>query len=112
MILQYDVKNVSPWEDAVATYKFTYATDNKFLRPGDMKANILVTLDVCGKGVSLAAQTANLNSVLCNHFRNFFCSSYTVYNFGLDGLESRLISKGSYSMVCKEHCGQINQFFK
>ena len=65
-------KNVSPWEHAVATYKFTYATDNKFIRPGDMKANILVTLSVCGKGVSLAAQTANLNSVLCNHFRNFF----------------------------------------
>ena len=37
-----------------------------------MKANILVTLDVCGKGVSLAAQTANLNSVLGKHFRNFF----------------------------------------
>ena len=37
-----------------------------------MKANILVTLSVCGKGVSLAAQTANLNSVLGKHFRNFF----------------------------------------
>ena len=74
-------KNVSPWEYAVALCKFTYATDNKFIRPGDMKANIPVTLSVCGKGVSLAAQTANLNSVLCKHFRNFFCSSYTVYNF-------------------------------
>ena len=33
-------KNVSPWEHAVATYKFTYAIDNKFFRPGDIKANL------------------------------------------------------------------------
>ena len=108
MILQY-IKNVSPWEYAVATYKFTYATNNKFICPGDFEGQHTCNPRRVWERCQPSSANCKLEQCTLQPFPKLFCSSYTVYYFELDGLKSKHIFEGSYSMVCKKHCGQITK---